>query len=171
MLWRCAVRIQGRIGLESLEIAGLDSGSKPKGSRCIILRWIPHQAKTSVGATHSFFFLQEQTKDIIIVIICGNRKTANFLFFWNGWQIQTVQVQKPLGLRWRAGRENARREAAAGRRRDEDEGRAAAQPAFAPTAGVFVRGCVCVRAHTPGARTSLVNTAVDERCSCCEQTQ
>jgi hypothetical protein len=49
----CLARVkgQGHIGLENLEIAGLESGSKPKGGRRSILQWIPHQAKTSVGAT------------------------------------------------------------------------------------------------------------------------
>jgi hypothetical protein len=50
---RCLARVTGQdhIGLENLEIAGLDSGSKPKGSRRSGLRWISHQANTSVGAT------------------------------------------------------------------------------------------------------------------------
>jgi hypothetical protein len=50
---RCLARVkgQGRIGLENLEIAGLESGSRSTGGRRGILRWIPHQAKTSVGAT------------------------------------------------------------------------------------------------------------------------
>ncbi len=42
---------QGRIGLENLEIAGLDIGSKLKGCRRSILQWIPHQARTSGGTT------------------------------------------------------------------------------------------------------------------------
>jgi hypothetical protein len=36
---------------ENLERTGRDSGSKSKFGRRSILRWIPHQAKTSVGAT------------------------------------------------------------------------------------------------------------------------
>jgi hypothetical protein len=50
---RCLARVTGqnRIGLENLEIAGLDSCSKPKGGRRSGLRWISHQANASLGAT------------------------------------------------------------------------------------------------------------------------
>jgi hypothetical protein len=50
---RCLARVTGqdRIGLENLEISGLESGSKPKGGRRSCLRWISHQANTSIGAT------------------------------------------------------------------------------------------------------------------------
>jgi hypothetical protein len=50
---RCLARVTGQdcIGLENLEIADLDSGSKPRGGRRSGLRWISHQANASIGAT------------------------------------------------------------------------------------------------------------------------
>jgi hypothetical protein len=73
------------------------------------------------------------------------------------WEIQTVQVQS----HWE---ENARREASACLRRDEEEGRAAAQAAGAQTAGVSVRGCVCLRALTPQLRAGPRESVLIDRC-------
>jgi hypothetical protein len=72
--------------------------------------------------------------------------------------IRQPEAATRIGTPVAAGTGECSAEAAAGRRRYEEEGKAAAQAACAPAAGVSVRGCA--RAHTRGAHQPR------EHCSC-----